>query len=487
MGANEELHLITKLISIWAAEISLSNKALRYNDINKISEDRVLMLLNVLYDYELENLNYEESDSPKIDLADRKRKLAYQVTSEKKREKIVDTLTGFVNCGYDKIYTNGIRFFILSLDEPKHRKFDYKEIFSNFNEDKHIMTFQGLIREISKLYATNRNKFNLIKDILIQEVAPEIPDVYLKHKSNTKERTRKQFRMPKYVVPTLVIIAIAVFSSWINPDGFNSLITSIIMNISGVVAAALMILAFYILLRISDKEFNKKLEKHYPAVDEPYISDGKRPVTTKILKYNHEKYITITFINPSNKSLRNIRGKVVFFKNNREVLSVPVSEDIIYPMKEKIVAVQYFHEKTDAFYWDEFDTYIDEIDIDGEKHLSINIDGIYIIRSYSLILNYFNYFRLWKFRIPYEITWLKREWYRSVRVWFIHGYKYPGNRTIIAFGLRSIKLILRLTILAIVVSCAALALKAAFSIGVSFINMAVDILKKIYFMLSSIR
>lgn len=487
MGATEELYLITKLISIWAAEISLSNKALRHNDINKISEDRVLMLLNEIYDYELENLNFEKPDSCAIDLVDRKRKLAYQVTSDKERHKIIETLGNFVKHGFDRIYTSGIRFFILSLDEVRHRKFNYKEIYSDFEEDKHIMTFQGLTKEICKLYASNRIKFNRIKGILIEELAFELPNVYSKRKSNMKKLVMKQFRIPKYVRPTLIAIVIAAFSYWMSPDGFNNFITSVVMNISGILAAIIMFLTFYILLRKSDKEFNKLFDEHYPAVDKPYISKGKLPVTTQIIKYNDENHMKITFKNPTNKSIRNIKGKVVFFNNNKEVLSVPVNEDIIYPLKEKIVAVQYFTDNADVFYWNEFDIYIDEIEVDSEKQRNINIEGDHFVWTHYLILNYFNYFRLGKFRIPYEITWFKRDWYPTTIRWYTRGYKYPGYRTLRAFGIRSLKVILRAAILIIVVSCVALTLKAAFDIGASFVNMSFEIIKKLYFMLSSIK
>lgn len=51
-------------------------------------------LLNLTYDYELENLNREKMNYPGIDLGDRYNRVAVQITSESDREKIEKTISG---------------------------------------------------------------------------------------------------------------------------------------------------------------------------------------------------------------------------------------------------------------------------------------------------------------------------------------------------------------------------------------------------------
>src|SRR5690606_13637787 len=101
MTEHEELTQIRRLIGIWLNEIGLANAEF-YFDINKVSEDLCRQLLNLVYDYELEDLNDDDNPNfPGLDLGDRhSAKVAFQVTSRTDRRKVIENLQTVVKNGY---------------------------------------------------------------------------------------------------------------------------------------------------------------------------------------------------------------------------------------------------------------------------------------------------------------------------------------------------------------------------------------------------
>jgi hypothetical protein len=166
----EELNRILSLISWWLMTIK-SHNAVGFFDINKVAEGFSLKLLNAIYGYSLENLNYNQNNYPGIDLGDEINKIGFQITSRNDARKLQESLKKFSN-GASKTYCNGIRFLILS-QEKKSRlsKKKYREIYSGFNPDLHILNANDLIQEIRRIYDTDKKKFSCIKNILEEEIA----------------------------------------------------------------------------------------------------------------------------------------------------------------------------------------------------------------------------------------------------------------------------------------------------------------------------
>lgn len=161
-----EITEIIIFLTRWMAEIELSN-ALTYYDVNKVSEGTIMKLLNLVFDYNLLNLNEIKVNFPGIDLGDEEKGIAIQVTSQKTAKKIKDSLDKFYENDLDKIYLNGLKVFIFSLPAKKAYKFEgYDHIF-NRNED--IITFSDLIKEIEKIYDHDFPKFTIIYDLLNKE------------------------------------------------------------------------------------------------------------------------------------------------------------------------------------------------------------------------------------------------------------------------------------------------------------------------------
>lgn len=85
---------ITKQLSYICTNVKLLN-SLNLNDINIHAESFFCELLNIIFGYQLHNLNNTEMNYAAIDLGDEKNKIAIQVTSEKTSTKIRETLEKF--------------------------------------------------------------------------------------------------------------------------------------------------------------------------------------------------------------------------------------------------------------------------------------------------------------------------------------------------------------------------------------------------------
>jgi SpoVK/Ycf46/Vps4 family AAA+-type ATPase len=178
MRREDDLKRVIELISWWVTQVKLNN-CIDFFDINRVSEDLALKLLNEIYGYHLENLNYTKANYPGIDLGDKTNKIGFQITSRRDTRKFKESLERFSK-GPHEIYSNGIRFFILSQDQkPGLSKKKYARIYPGFDPVNHILTINDLIRGIQSKYETNRVGFNKIKNILEEEIASKylpIPD-----------------------------------------------------------------------------------------------------------------------------------------------------------------------------------------------------------------------------------------------------------------------------------------------------------------------
>jgi len=88
------LDSISQNLTYLVTYISTSNGAGLF-DINRLSEDFFISILNTMYDLNLVNLNTEKPNYPAIDLGDRNRRVSVQVTSESNTTKLKTTLSKF--------------------------------------------------------------------------------------------------------------------------------------------------------------------------------------------------------------------------------------------------------------------------------------------------------------------------------------------------------------------------------------------------------
>ncbi len=171
MGKEEELKLIADMLTIWQLRIH-NRKALDFFDINRTAEDISMVLLNEIYGLKLENLNKDHPNISAIDLGDKKKKIAFQISSRKDVvRKITENLENFKE-KHKKNYPGGIRFLFLNLEIPRLTKEQgekFAALCPGFNAEKEVLGVRDLLQEINSIYDNDPGRFNKIKNILERE------------------------------------------------------------------------------------------------------------------------------------------------------------------------------------------------------------------------------------------------------------------------------------------------------------------------------
>lgn len=139
---------IAHSLALLSKEVEIRN-AVNLYDINIVAEDFFPGLLNLIYGYELKNINYLEKNAPAIDLYDSKNKVSIQVTSDNDSAKIKHTISEFNQNGFYEIYD---RLIILILTQKKKYTTDFDtEGKFTFDKEKDIWDVESLIKDIRKL------------------------------------------------------------------------------------------------------------------------------------------------------------------------------------------------------------------------------------------------------------------------------------------------------------------------------------------------
>ncbi len=144
---NREVYLknIADSLALLSTQVSIRN-AINLYDINIVAEDFYPGLLNLIYDYQLENANNVEKNASGIDLIDKINRISIQVTSDKSSKKIKHTIEEF---NKNERYKEYDRLVVLILVE----KTKYTAVFDTagkfvFDKDVDIWDRNDLITEI---------------------------------------------------------------------------------------------------------------------------------------------------------------------------------------------------------------------------------------------------------------------------------------------------------------------------------------------------
>lgn len=135
-------------LALLSREVSTLN-AVNLYDINIVAEDFFPGLLNLIYGYELKNVNHLEKNAPAIDLVDPKNRIAVQVTSENSSTKIKHTIEEF---NKNQAYQTYDRLVVLILTQKKKysANFDTQGLFS-FEKARDIWDAEKLIKDVREL------------------------------------------------------------------------------------------------------------------------------------------------------------------------------------------------------------------------------------------------------------------------------------------------------------------------------------------------
>lgn len=149
MKREQVLDRISELLSRFENAVYIKSKNSLY-DINIHSENLIIPILNILYGYDLKNLNERSTTQVAIDLYDADKKVAFQVTSNNANKKIYDTLTKLSKIE-DDIHCEELYVFILGKKSKSISASKIKTLSDEANVSfakKHIIDFADLFAKI---------------------------------------------------------------------------------------------------------------------------------------------------------------------------------------------------------------------------------------------------------------------------------------------------------------------------------------------------
>ncbi|MCF6350297.1 MAG: SMEK domain-containing protein [Flavobacteriaceae bacterium] len=162
--------VITNIIRHFAVlkeEVTLRSKV-NLQDINIHAEQFYKILLNNIFDYNLENINIVEQNAAVIDLGDKVNKIAIQVTSNNSKKKIKDTVDAFCK---KKLYENYDSLKILIIKDKTPRTDVIGNSNFSFDMRKDVIDIRNIITQIQDIDDLDRIREieNWLNDELVQK------------------------------------------------------------------------------------------------------------------------------------------------------------------------------------------------------------------------------------------------------------------------------------------------------------------------------
>lgn len=172
------IHRIVTYLSRFVAEVKGLNSINQYG-INYLSENILIPILKEVYGYEnLINLNSEKKNFEGIDLGDKIKKVAFQITASSDNTKIKQTLKQFVRNEYFKAYKT-LFVFIITEKEANYSEKDYSEIIQgkfHFTSKENIIDHRDLIKQINDI--VDYKKIKRIEKLLEQQFSDRMLETF---------------------------------------------------------------------------------------------------------------------------------------------------------------------------------------------------------------------------------------------------------------------------------------------------------------------
>ncbi len=165
---NLYLSSVTRSLVMLTDYLKLSS-SISLTDANKLSEDFFCGLLNLIFGYNLQNLNSGKQNYPAIDLGDKDRKLSVQVTIDNSSEKIKKTLSIFDANNVGKEYQRVIVF--IAGYKQKRYSVEFTSSNINFSKGDDILDLNDLVKSIA---ASDTKKICEIDKYLEKELVSKI-------------------------------------------------------------------------------------------------------------------------------------------------------------------------------------------------------------------------------------------------------------------------------------------------------------------------
>lgn len=148
MNSEKYIMNIRTNLAMLETQIKLDNAIGLFNS-SILSEDFYAKFLNLVYDYNLVNLNLSENNFPSIDLGDTNRRLAFQVSSDSSSTKIKKTIKKF---NEHKLYEKFDKLkFIFLINKKSYTKEFVTENKFDFKIKEDILDARDLMKKIKTL------------------------------------------------------------------------------------------------------------------------------------------------------------------------------------------------------------------------------------------------------------------------------------------------------------------------------------------------
>lgn len=143
MNQQKSLIRISELLSRFKIQTGILNANAQL-DINIVSEDILIPILNVAYDCNLSNAKYSEEDAkfPALDLLDKDNRIAFQITSTATIEKVKKTIGGIIKNNFQTQFDN----FYIYIITQKQNSYD-KTILETATQGSFKFTEKNILDE----------------------------------------------------------------------------------------------------------------------------------------------------------------------------------------------------------------------------------------------------------------------------------------------------------------------------------------------------
>lgn len=210
---------ITYKLSWVKTYVEMTSKG-NLHDISIYSENFFCGFLNLLFSYNLKNLNALEQNRSAIDLGDEDSKIAVQVTSENSRSKIEDTIEKFIKY---ELYNRYNRLIVLIIGNKKAYAKPFATEFISFDASKDIMDINVILQSIQN---ESTDKLKDISEFLDREIVMPRSDALSKANLTTILEQMQQHIRARCLSKLKTIgiendIANHIIEADINSDKFN--------------------------------------------------------------------------------------------------------------------------------------------------------------------------------------------------------------------------------------------------------------------------
>ena len=130
MNQQESLFKVSKLLSRFSEQVKILNTNGEFS-INIHAENILTKILNIIYDCNLKNVNYEVRKTyPSIDLRDKNKRIAIQITATPGIDKIKKTISGYIANKMYEEYDN-LYIYIITTKQRQYKQSSIDEATNN--------------------------------------------------------------------------------------------------------------------------------------------------------------------------------------------------------------------------------------------------------------------------------------------------------------------------------------------------------------------